>query len=269
MTDPWPGPPDHTAWRWNDDASGTPVLALHGFTGSGADWAPIATGLGVPVLAPDLLGHGDSPAPLDAEAYAMDRVVEQVLAWCGPSSAWSVLGYSMGGRVALRLALRLGPRLRRLALVGASPGIEDAAARHERAERDAALADAIEARGMAWFVEHWAAHPVIRSQQTIPPAIRDPMTARRRRNRPAGLAGSLRGMGQGSVLPVWDRLPTLAVPTLWVTGREDATYTAYAERAARCQPHADHLCIDGVGHSAHLEAVDRVLPALVSFFNFD
>lgn len=256
----------HSAHVWNPDAAGPHVLALHGFTGSGADWSPLAVDLEHPVLAPDLLGHGTSPAPASAEAYRMPAVVEQTLAWCG-DGPWVLLGYSMGGRVALRLAERLGERLAGLVLVSANPGIEDPSERAERAERDHALADAIATNGAAWFAERWARHPLIRSQQDLPPALLGPMTERRTTNRHEGLAGSLRGMGQGSVLPVWDRLHAIAVPTLWVTGDDDPKYTAIAARAAALQPRAQHVRMPDVGHCTHLEALPQVLPVVRRFLD--
>jgi 2-succinyl-6-hydroxy-2,4-cyclohexadiene-1-carboxylate synthase len=282
MPDPPPGPtPDpppegapvhrdlaegrHHGHLWNADAAGPPVLALHGFTGSGADWAPIATALPSPVLAPDLLGHGGSPAPAEVAPYRIERVVGHALAWCEGAPSWVVVGYSMGGRVALRLAEALGDRLLGLVLISASPGIADDAARARRAAEDGALADQIEARGVPWFAERWSRHPIIRSQQDIPEVIRGPMQARRRRNRTAGLAGSLRGMGQGAVAPVWDRLPHLRVPTLWITGDDDARYTAMVARAAARVPTAEHLRVPRAGHCTHLEAPAPVLAALRRF----
>jgi 2-succinyl-6-hydroxy-2,4-cyclohexadiene-1-carboxylate synthase len=255
----------HVAHAWSAAAPGPSVLALHGFTGSGADWGPVAPVLSTRVIAPDLLGHGGSPAPAEAEAYQMERVVDHALAWCGSAPSWIVLGYSMGGRVALRLASRLGARLQAMVIVSASPGIEDAAEREARAERDRELADAIEAHGTAWFVDRWARHPLIRSQQQIPSAIRRGMEARRLANRPRGLAGSLRGMGQGVVTPVWDDLGSLQAPTLWITGDGDPTYTAIGARAVGLLPRGRHVRIPDAGHCTHLEALDPVAQAIDDF----
>lgn len=255
----------HTARVWNADAPGPVVLALHGFTGSGADWEPVATSLDAPVLAPDLLGHGGSPAPADPAAYRIHEVVEHCLAWCASRPAWIVVGYSMGGRVALRLAPALGDRLRGLVLVSTSPGIEDPRARADRAVRDAELADAIEAHGVPWFTERWAQHPLIRTQETIPTPIREAMRQRRLQNRAAGLAGSLRGMGQGSVLPVWDSLERITAPTLWVSGDLDPQYTDIAARAVARLPNACHVPIPDAGHCTHLEALAPVLDPVQRF----
>ncbi|MEM6927900.1 MAG: alpha/beta fold hydrolase [Myxococcota bacterium] len=255
----------HTADLWNPDAPGTAVLALHGFTGSGADWSPLAESLDAPVLAPDLLGHGGSPAPGEAARYRIDNVVDHCLAWCRSRPRWIVMGYSMGGRVALRLAPALGDRLCGLVLISTSPGLEDPTERAERAVRDAELADAIEAHGVAWFTERWAQHPLIRSQEQIAASLRIPMQQRRLDNRAAGLAGSLRGMGQGAVLPVWDRLGGIEAPTLWVTGAGDPQYTAIAARGTALLANARHVVIPDAGHCTHLEAPAPTLERVQRF----
>jgi len=255
----------HTASVWSADAPGTAILALHGFTGSGADWSPIAESLARPVLAPDLLGHGGSPAPADAGAYRIEEVVEHCLAWCEPRSRWIVMGYSMGGRVALRLAAALGDRLRGLGLISPSPGVEAAAARAARAARDAELADAIEQHGVAWFTERWAEHPIIRTQAQIPEPTRTAMQRRRLRNRPAGLAGSLRGMGQGAVTPAWHALPAIRSPTLWITGDLDPQYTRIAARGIAMLPNGRHVTVADAGHCTHLEAIEATLGPVQRF----
>ena len=253
------------ASAWNQDASGTPVLALHGFTGSGLDWAPIAHRLRRPLLAPDLLGHGSSPAPTDVELYRMERVVEHCESWCEDTPIVDVIGYSMGGRVALRLATVLGPRLRRLVLVSTSPGEEDPQLRSERMAQDYALAGTIEALGMDWFSKHWADQPIIRSQRNIPPEIRASMSARRTNNRVAGLAGSLRGMGQGAVRPVWSNIADIQAPVLLLTGDLDQRYTRIAESMVSALPNGEHARIPVVGHCVHLESLDVVVNHLDMF----
>ena len=128
------------------------VVALHGFTGSGADWAPFARELEQRVVAPDLLGHGAAPAPSNAEDYramSMVRAVSRDLPSEGPLV---LMGYSMGGRVALRLVPQLGSRLSGLVLLGAHPGLEDSVERSERIASDHSVAGMIEERGMEWFL---------------------------------------------------------------------------------------------------------------------
>ncbi len=229
------------------------IIALHGFTGSAADWAPLADAMGLPITGIDLVGHGACPAPTETSAYTSEAMVKAVVGGLGEQGPSLLMGYSMGARVALRLALAHPDRVRALVLIGVNPGLRDSVQRAERIARDQRLAARIEQRGMEWFCEHWASLPIIATQQVIPASIRDPMQTRRRANRPAGLAGALRGFGQGAVEPVWDRLPQLDCPVLLLTGSLDPAYGAIANEMADHLPFAVHEVVDGAGHCAHLE----------------
>ena len=116
------------------------VVALHGFAGSGADWGPFERELGCSLIAPDLLGHGAAAAPNNSEAYRAGPMVKFLAQGLPPDGPVVLLGYSMGGRVALRLAPQLGPRLCGLVLMGAHPGLEDSVERSERIAADQSVA---------------------------------------------------------------------------------------------------------------------------------
>jgi pimeloyl-ACP methyl ester carboxylesterase len=151
--------------------------------------------------------------------------------------------------------------------MGAHPGLEDSVERSERIAADHSVAGMIEERGVEWFCEFWADQPLIRSQRRIRADIRDEMSARRAANSTVGLAGSLRGFGQGAIEPVWSALPALCVPTLLVTGAEDTQYTGVAERMVKLLPDAQHTIIPGAGHCVHLEAIGPTAEAVGSFFS--
>ncbi len=227
------------------------MLALHGFTGDGADFAPLAplwAGFAQRLDAPTLTGHAADP-PRDPTAYRMTAVVEGLRTRLDRP----VLGYSMGGRVALHLACRFPRRVPALVLIGATPGLEDP---HERAARraaDHALASRIEEIGTARFIEAWSHVPIIASQRRIRSDWRAAMRARRVRRRPWGLAHCLRQMGTGAMAPVWDRLGTLRMPVLLITGAEDGKFTAIARRMLRLLPAGTHRVISDAGHCPHLE----------------
>lgn len=243
------------------------IVALHGFAGSGADWAPFEQELGLAVVAPDLLGHGAALAPSNSEAYRAALMVQSVAEALPPEGPVVLMGYSMGGRVALRLALQLGPRLCGLVLLSTQPGLEGSVERSERIASDHSVAGMIEERGVEWFCEFWADQPLIRSQQRIRTDIQDGMRVRRAANRSVGLAGSLRGFGQGSIEPVWSELPALDVPTLLVTGADDVRYTRIAERMVKLIPDAKHTIVQGAGHCVHLEAIVPTAVAVGSFIS--
>jgi 2-succinyl-6-hydroxy-2,4-cyclohexadiene-1-carboxylate synthase len=256
------GGTQHRVWCWNN-TPGVPIVALHGFTGTGRDFAPLAERLDRPFFAPDLLGHGQTDAPEQAAPYAMQTVVaglEVLLRTTLPEGPFVLMGYSMGGRTALHLAPRVMNRLAGLILIGTHPGLRGVTERLQRAQADHALAERIESRGIAWFQPYWAAMPIIATQENIEGGAQEKMRSYRAKNQPHGLANSLRGMGLGAMAPTWDRLTRLTVPTTVIVGEDDTRYRPLGAALARALPAARLEIIGGAGHCAHLEQPTSVIP---------
>ena len=224
------------------------------------------------IVAIDFLGHGDSDSPADPERYTTARWVDDLAAimdTLGIGNA-AVLGYSMGGRAALRFALARPERVRALVLESAAPGIEDGAERSARVASDEALADDIERDGIEPFVDRWQAIPLFASQASLPEATRTRLREQRLRNVPRGLANSLRGMGAGRDAPVFDRLGELRMPALIIAGGLDAKYRALAQRmAAGIAAGADAALaiVPEAGHAVHLERPDVFRQTVVDFLS--
>jgi 2-succinyl-6-hydroxy-2,4-cyclohexadiene-1-carboxylate synthase len=251
--------------------AGRPLLLLHGFTGSATTWSAhlAQLALGFHTIAPDLIGHGRSDAPPDPSRYQMERCVADLLALLdalGVERA-DVLGYSMGGRVALHLAAAAPARVRALVLESSSPGIADPAERAARIAADEALADAIERDGLAAFVERWERLPLFASQAVLPEVVLERQRAQRLRNDPHGLANSLRGMGAGRQEPLWDRLAALAAPTLLIAGELDAKYCAITSQMAAALPNARTAIVPNAGHAVHLEQANAFVRNVLVFLN--
>jgi 2-succinyl-6-hydroxy-2,4-cyclohexadiene-1-carboxylate synthase len=169
-------------------------------------------------------------------------------------------GYSMGGRLALHVALSHPRRVEALVLVAATPGLVDPVEREARAREDAALAEQIEASTIEEFADRWGRNPLFKGQ---PKQVADAARADRLRNGTAGLAAALRGLGQGASEPLWGRLGELRMPVVLVVGERDARYRKLAERMAATIPHADVLVVPATGHAVHLEAPGIVAEAIV------
>jgi 2-succinyl-6-hydroxy-2,4-cyclohexadiene-1-carboxylate synthase len=246
------------------------MLLLHGFTGSGQDFESLAAHLPVGrQLAPDLAGPGPPPGPDELSCYTMAACVAQVIAGLDVAG-WArgpVLGYSMGARCALALALAHPERVSALVLVGGTPGLADAGEAAARRAADEALADHIEQVGTARFLEEWARVPIIASQANIAPDALARMRARRAGLSPRGLAQSLRGMGTGAMPSMWGRLDQVRCPALLVTGALDAKFCDIARQMAAGMADARHVIIAGVGHTAHLEAPEAVGRAVRAFLD--
>ena len=232
------------------------IVLLHGFTQTGASWAPTATALAESYtsLAPDLRGHGSAA---DRRPVDLDSVLADVAS--AAPERFALAGYSMGGRLALHVALAHPARVERLALIGASPGLADAVERAERRRADEEWALLLEHEGIDVFADRWGAQPLFAGQ---PPAAAAAADAVRRRQSAAGLAAALRGLGTGVLPAVWDRLGELAMPVTLVVGEHDAKFRALAERMAAALPDARVSVVAGAGHAAHLEAPEAVATAL-------
>lgn len=228
------------------------VVFLHGFTHTGRSWQPAIAALGerYTSVAEDIRGHGDASERLPV---TLGAVIDDVLA--SAPERFTVVGYSMGGRIALHVALAAPARVERLVLIGASPGIADPAARDERRRADEQLADEIERSSIEEFARRWAQTPVL---EGLPPAVLAAAHADRLRSTPAGLARSLRGLGTGALPPLWDRLAQLSMPVTLAVGERDAKFQAIAAEMAREIRSADVVVVPGVGHAVHLEAPDAV-----------
>lgn len=230
------------------------VFLLHGFLGSGRDWTPLIRGLGDAFRchALDLPGHGASVG-LPASAFAFEAatraVVERLVASAAPSS---LVGYSMGGRVALAAAVRAPERVRSLVIVSASPGLESGAAQEARTRDDDRLADRLMAEGTRRFLETWYEQQLFDSL-VARPALRRLLIDRRSAGDAAELAQALRGLSVGRQTPLWKELPRLRCPVLFVAGERDGRYSALLARAAGLCPQGRLLIVPGAGHMPHLE----------------
>ena len=242
--------------------SGSPVTLIHGFTQTSAAWSqvtPLLVGCGYRVLAVDAPGHGGSHAiraSMEASVALLAATLETHHA-VGP-----VVGYSMGGRLALHLALARPDLVTAVVLVSATPGIPDAAERAVRRAADCELADSLEREGLDAFLARWLALPLFATLAPERAGIDD-----RRANTASGLATSLRMSGTGSQASLWDRLRELAaVPALIVAGTLDTKYTDIAERMVTAiGTTAELRLLTGCGHACHLEAPEAFCEALFEF----
>ena len=164
-----------------------------------------------------------------------------------------LLGYSMGGRLALAAAIAHQDRIASLILESASPGLAGAAERQVRAASDDALADLIECDGVEAFVARWERMPLFATHERLPQAVRARVRTQRLANNPTGLANSLRGMGTGVQPSLWERLGELKIPCLLMAGELDAKFKAIAQSMAAAIAGSHLALVPGAGHTIHLE----------------
>ena len=245
---------------------GPQVVLVHGFTGAISSMAALADRLVVDhrVIAVDLVGHGRSPVPEDPAAYTVEAMADDVASVIDDHAAGTahVVGYSMGGRVALTLACRTPARVRTLALVGATPGLAEPDERARRRAADDVLAQGIERDGVAAFVDRWMANPLFASQAALGTEFLEGARAQRLGNDPRGLCASLRQGGAGSMTPLHGALGACGVPVTLIVGELDAKFLAIAESMHEALPVAKVVVVPGAGHAAHLERPDLVGEAI-------
>jgi 2-succinyl-6-hydroxy-2,4-cyclohexadiene-1-carboxylate synthase len=219
------------------------VVLLHGFGGTRHAWDGVLAHLPTEryrPLALDLPGHGalvDAPGPI-----TFDGCVESVLE--RSPERFLLVGYSMGGRIALCVALAVPKRVARLVLVSATAGIEDADERAHRREHDRSLADEIGEGSIEDFVARWRAQPMFAED---PPKVGTLARADQSRNRPDGIAAALRGVGTGEMQPMWDRLNELRMPVTVMVGERDVKFCSLGQRMASLLPDAHLVSVAG-GH---------------------
>ncbi len=250
--------------------AGPPVIVLHGFTGSAWAMDPLTerllTRLSARIIVPDLVGHGESAAPDDLDHYRVEAMAGQVasLADALDYETFHLIGYSMGGRVALRLGCTAASRLRSLTLIGASAGLADPEQRRLRIEADAARAQRILA-DLEAFVDEWVADPLFAGQAALGEAHLRAARDQRLASNPQGLARSLIAAGTGAMEPLHHRLGNCETPTRLLVGAHDAKFCAIADQLSAELPQAGVARIEGAGHAAHLEQPEATAASIAEF----
>lgn len=235
------------------DGAGPPIVFVHGFTQTRRCWGPVAEDLAADhvVIRVDAPAHGRSAA---APAGLHDGA--RLIGEHGGDATY--LGYSMGGRYLLHLALAEPALVRGLVLLGATAGIEDPDERAARARADEATAARIAELGLSEFLRTWIAQPMFAG---IPPERQQ--LAERMENTAQGLTRSLLLAGTGVQEPSWDELHRLDMPVLVVAGEQDAKFSELGRRLqSSIGSNARFATVPGAGHAAHLEQPDAFLDVL-------
>jgi 2-succinyl-6-hydroxy-2,4-cyclohexadiene-1-carboxylate synthase len=224
------------------------VVMLHGFSGTRRAWDGVIAALDSEryrPLALDLPGHGaraDARVPITFAGCVADVLARS-------PERFTLCGYSLGGRIALHVALAAPERVARLVLVSSSAGIADEAERAARRRADHALAEELERVPFEAFIERWRTQPLFARE---PPRVRELAREDQRRNRPDALAAALRGIGTGEMQPLWERLGELAMPVAVVVGERDEKFRALGRRMVELLPDAELVVLAG-GHGLPLE----------------
>lgn len=243
-------------YRFDDNGSEETVLLLHGFLSDMSSMEPAAGHLTghFNILLVDLPGFGDTKARGD---YSMDDISDALAALVG--SRWGavhVVGYSMGGRIAVSLLTSYPGVIKSAVLESASPGISDPAERKERQELDRKRADSI-LSDYASFIDGWEKMGLFQSQDSADAGQRMRQRENRLAQDPRGAAESLINYGTGIQKSYWQDLPEISVPVLLLAGEKDGKFVAINQRMEELLPNGRFEIIPGAGHNIHMEAADK------------
>lgn len=233
------------------------LVLLHGFSGTRRAWDGVLERLDRERYLPltlDLPGHGERSS--HRWPISFEDCVQAVLD--AAPGRFELCGYSMGGRVALHVALAAPERVSRLVVIAADPGIEDPAERAARLAADERLAQRLEAEPFEQWIDSWRTQPLFAAD---PPEVGELARADQRRNEPLALAAVMRGLSVGAMAPLWERLGELRMPLLFVAGTRDEKFLAIGRRVAEQAPNARLLVLEG-GHGLPLELPGEVAAAL-------
>ena len=257
-------------FRQYGDPKQMTVLMLHGFMGAADDWTDQLTEplieAGLSVVTIDLPGHGETIMHGGVDSYRLENCADEIVRLLDNLKLSSVhlVGYSMGGRLALYLAVHFAARVSRVVMESASPGLKTEIERQRRIIEDAALAKRIQTEPFEKFLHAWYAQPLFASMASDRQKL-DALIARRLTNDPRSLALSLQGMGTGAQPSLWDDLDQISTPLLLIAGEKDAKFSDIGrEMAERCPVARLHI-VAGAGHNVHWEQ-PRLFGCLVRDF---
>lgn len=247
-----------------------PIVFLHGFLGRGSDFAEIAQILSDRAcsLLIDLPGHGGSLLPDDRDytmAGTAHLIIDRIKQLQLPPAY--LYGYSMGGRLALYLAIHYPRYFRHTMLESASPGCRTEPERQQRQQADLILADRFDQTAIANFpdlLQHWYQQPLFQSLQHHPNFAK--LYKQRLQNNSQFLAKSLRGMGTGFQPSLWDDLATHHQPLHLLTGELDQKFTEIQTAMRAIAPQVTGSVIQQTGHNIHWENPGAVIREIASFF---
>lgn len=245
----------------------TPIVLLHGFAQSSRTWAEVAERLVEkrPVIAIDLIGHGEAARPNDPALYQLDAIVadlDEILTTLGVPR-FILLGYSMGGRIAAAYAAVHPERIACLILESAGLGPRDEEERTRFEQRDATLVKRLQTSSIEQFVDYWEQLPLFETQHALPRKTQDRLRTERLGNDPHILALMVQGSGQHSMPDLRSKISTFPRPTLYLAGRRDIRYRELAQTLPTYGP--IQVTLLDTGHNAHLEDPTGFCETIINF----
>ena len=241
----------------NNENSEESVFFLHGFTGCAIDWIPIIPSLNKKYnyFLVDLIGHGKSDSPQKSDYYYIGSIINQLekIILALTNNKIVLVGYSMGGRIALNFSLKNSSLLKGLILESSTWGINEEKLRKERVLQDEKLADFIDNNPIEKFIDYWMNIDLFNTQRRFSNERLSQIRERKLENNRTGLANTLRCSGTGNMDPLHKNIKDIQLKTLLITGELDSKFTDINIEMANLFNNAEHKIIKNAGHNTHLE----------------
>ncbi len=239
------------------NGEGEPLLLLHGFTGDSGTWLPFIPvwKKNYKVITVDIVGHGKTDSPEDVADFSMKESMDHLKEIIDSLriSPVNLLGYSMGGRLALAYCIEYPETVKKLILESASPGLKTEEEQRQRRIQDEKLGNSILEQGIINFVDKWEKIPLFKSQERLDSTVKQTIRNQRLANNPIGLANSLKGMGTGAQSSYWSQISKIKTDTLLLTGELDPKFNQIAEEMVKSNKKMRHLNVNDAGHAIHVE----------------
>jgi 2-succinyl-6-hydroxy-2,4-cyclohexadiene-1-carboxylate synthase len=240
---------------------GKPLLLLHGFASTHETWDSCEKYLnsGYKLIFIDLIGHGTTDSPNDLNRYKMKSIcldIKYILETICVNNI-NILGYSMGGRIALSFLMYFPQMVDKLILESSTPGIKFANDTIVRQQSDKELADKILEKGIQWFSDYWEEQPIFKSRKNIDEGKLISIKNQQLRSSKIGLANSLIGYGTGFQPSWWEKLPQISHQIYIICGELDQKFCKIGKEMDNLLQNATYFEVANVGHTIHLEAEEQ------------
>jgi 2-succinyl-6-hydroxy-2,4-cyclohexadiene-1-carboxylate synthase len=250
---------DHITYHILKEKEGQPLICLHGFSEEQSTWEGVKLE-GVCQIRIDLIGHGKSDKPKRLKYYKtkymlmhLKKIIVEELG----IKKFSIMGYSMGGRLALAFALEYPQYVNALILESASYGEKGFLNRRKRQKQDKQLANLIRKEGIEWFEQYWSSLPIFNTQMNLNSKIKSKIKSRRLANIPYALANTLEGSGQGSFPNLKGKIKELKKPVLYICGQWDKKYKEIGKEFQYLNSNIQYVIISEAGHNVHIEQAEK------------
>ncbi|WP_186576438.1 2-succinyl-6-hydroxy-2,4-cyclohexadiene-1-carboxylate synthase [Aquibacillus kalidii] len=245
---------------------GTPILLLHGFTGSSKTWDLFVEKWkkAYKLIVLDLPGHGKTNIDKLVSMEDCCADLETILNELNLDKV-NLLGYSMGGRTALSFAMLYTERVASVILESASPGLAESHEQISRQAKDEQLAAWMEQNELSDFVKYWENLDLFKTQKKLTSNVQANIRSERLNQSKQGLVHSLRGMGTGKQPSWWDQLANFSLPVLILVGQEDDKFVKLGKHMDESLKYSQYKVIKNVGHAVHVEQPE-IFGTIVSDF---